>query len=89
MKTASNFNPNANVTSYWGGALDISIGSGSYFNNEQHLNFSSTEECKIVSDVYSENPNTATFELRNSSGQVLDDTIHSLITGKQKIIVKF
>ena len=26
--------------------LDISIGSGSYFNNEQHLNFSSTEECK-------------------------------------------
>ena len=49
--TASNFNPNANVTSYWGGVLDISIGSGSYFNNEQHLNFSSTEECKIVSQM--------------------------------------
>ena len=88
--TASNFNPNANVTSYWGGALDISIGSGSYFNNEQHLNFSSTEECKIVSaDVYSENTNTVTFELRNSTGLVIDDTTHSLIPGKQKIMLNF
>tara|TARA_B000000532_G_scaffold227918_1_gene207239 strand:+ start:1772 stop:3583 length:1812 start_codon:yes stop_codon:yes gene_type:complete len=88
--TASNFNPNANVTSYWGGALDISIGSGSYFNNEQHLNFSSSEECIIVSaDVYSENPNTVTFELRNSSGLVIDDTTHLLIPGKQKIMLNF
>ena len=44
--------------------FDISIGSGSYFYNNQHLNFNSYEECVIVSaDVYSENSNTVTFEL--------------------------
>ena len=39
--------------------------------------------------MYSENPNTVTFELRNSSGIVIDDTTHSLIPGKQKIMLNF
>ena len=88
--TASNFNPSANISSFYGGALDISIGSGSYFYNNQHLNFNCYEECVIVSaDVYSENSNTVTFELRNSSGSVLDDTTYSLSPGKQKILLNF
>ncbi len=88
--SASNYNMNANIDLMFGGALDNTIGSGSYFYNDQYLIFSSTEDCVILSsDVYSENPVTVTFELRNSSGLVLDDTTHSLVPGKQNIKLNF
>ncbi len=88
--TASNFNPSANVSSFNGGAIDNGIGSGSYFYNDQHLIFNSNAECVIRSaDIYSENVNTITFELRNSNGLVLDDTTYTVIPGKQNIILNF
>ena len=47
--TASNFNPLANVNSFNGGPVENNIGAGSYFYNNQHLNFSSNEACRIIS----------------------------------------
>ena len=35
---ASNYNSNANVTSFNGGALDNNIGSGAYFYNDLPFN---------------------------------------------------
>ena len=60
-----------------GGAINNSIGSGAYFNNDQHLVFNASKECVIKSAIiYAESSNTILFELRNSNGVVIDDTIH-------------
>jgi len=84
------FDPLANVSVYNGGALDINIGSGTYFYNDQHLIFDSNEECIIKSaDIYAENSNTITFELRDDNGLVLDDTTYFVLAGQQNIILDF
>ena len=88
--SASNYNPLANVTNFNGGALDNTIGSGSFFLGDQHIIFNSNEECIIRSaDIYSETSNNITFEIRNSNGLVLDDTTYNLTAGKQNIILNF
>ena len=88
--TASNYNPNANVNSFNGGAIDNNIGGGSYFNNNQYLIFDSYENCLIKScDIYAENYRSITFELRNSNGTVIDDTTLYVSPGKQNIILNF
>jgi len=87
---ASNYNSNANVTSFNGGALDNNIGSGAYFYNDQHLIFDSYDNCLIKScDVYLENSTSLTFELRNNNGTVIDDTTIFVFSGKQNIILNF
>ena len=64
-----NYDPNANTTLAYGGALDNTFGSGGYFNGNQHLIFDSYKDCNIKSAiVYADASNTITFELRNSSG---------------------
>ena len=84
--SASNFDPNANTTVAFGGALDNSFASGGYFNGDQHLNFSASKECIIKSAmIYSEANNTITFELRNSGGVVIDDTTLTIFSGQQII----
>ena len=84
------FDPLANVSVYNGGAIDINIGSGSYFYNDQHLIFDSNEDCIIRSaDIYAENSNTITFELRDDNGVVLDDTTYFISAGQQNIILNF
>ena len=45
---ASNYNSNANVSSFNGGALDNNIGSGDYFYNDQHLIFDSYDILNLV-----------------------------------------
>ena len=88
--TASNYNYNANVSTFYGGAMDNNIGSGSYFYNNQHLIFDSYDNCLIKScDVYAEDFKNITFELRNNNGNVIDDTTLSISPGKQKIILNF
>ena len=88
--TATNYNSLANTDNWSGGALDNMIGSGSYFNGDQHLIFNSNEECVIRSaDFYSESSNTITFELRDNNGNILDDTTHFLTAGKQNLILNF
>jgi N-acetylneuraminic acid mutarotase len=88
--TASNYNSNANVSTFFGGAMDNNIGSGSYFYNNQHLIFDSYDNCLIKScDVYAEDFKNITFELRNNNGNIIDDTTLSISPGKQKIILNF
>ena len=88
--SASNFDPTANTTIAFGGALDNSFASGGYFNGDQHLIFDANKECIIKSAIiYSEAPNNLTFELRNSGGNIIDDTIISIGAGKQRIDLNF
>ena len=87
---ATNFDPLANTTLWFGGALDNTFGSGSFFNGDQHLIFDATKECIIKSAmIYSEASNNITFELRNSGGNVIDDTTLSIASGQQRIDLNF
>ena len=87
---ASNFNPNANTSLEYGGELDNIFGTGSFFNNNQHLIFDATNDLVIKSAVfYAEEPKTITFELRNSNGTVIDDTTHNVIQGQQQLALNF
>jgi len=88
--SASNFDPTANTTVAFGGALDNAFGSGSYFNGNQHLIFDSYKECIIRSSLIdSESSNTITFELRDNSGNVLDDTTLYVLDGVQRVDLNF
>lgn len=87
---ASNFNPIANTSSLFGGELNNTFSSGDYFNGEQHLIFNSYSEFNIKSaEFYAESPKLITFELRNSSGVVLDDTTHFVSSGNQTLHLNF
>ena len=86
---AQNFDPNAIQLLH----MEVSnntFGGGSYFNGDQHLNFDALKECVIKSAViYAEASSTITFELRNSSGSVIDDTTLNVISGQQRITLNF
>ena len=85
-----NYDPNANTSIAFGGILDSTFGTGGYFNGDQHLIFDASKVCVIKSaDIYSESTNTITFELRNSGGNVIDDTTLSVLAGAQRIDLNF
>ena len=89
-QTASNYDPNANTVIASGGALDNTFNSGSYFNNDQHLNFDASKVCVIKSAIiYSEGTNTISFELRDNNGTVIDDTTLNVVAGQQTITLNF
>lgn len=57
------------------GAVDNSIGTGRYFEYDQHLIFDAYTNFTLVSvHVYSDRPQNRTIELRDNSGTVLQDT---------------
>lgn len=88
--TASNYNPSANTSIAFGGALDNLFSTGGYFTGSQHLIFNSSENCIIKSAVfYSESVNTITFELRDNNGIILDDTTHTVAIGQQRLDLNF
>ncbi|MEE2954261.1 MAG: hypothetical protein VX347_03720 [Bacteroidota bacterium] len=88
--TASNYDPLANVSSFFGGAKDNNIGSGSYFAGNQHLVFDANKECIIKSAVvYAQSSNTITFEVRDNSGTIINDTTLLVIPGKQRLNLGF
>ena len=87
---SSNFDSIANTNIAFGGALDNSFGSGSYFTGNQYLIFDSYKECVINSAlIYAQNNNTITFELRDNNAVVIDDTTLNVITGEQTINLNF
>jgi N-acetylneuraminic acid mutarotase len=87
---AANFDPNANTTIAFGGALDNTFSSGGYFNGNQFQVFNSAKACIIKSALIdSESANTITFELRNSAGTVIDDTTLNVVEGEQQINLNF
>jgi len=74
----------------FGGALDSTIGNGSFYSGNRHLIFNSYVECKLVSAViYANTISTITFELRNDLGIVLDDTTLTVAIGQQTIYFDF
>jgi hypothetical protein len=88
--SANNFDPTANTTVAFGGALDNTFGSGGYFNGDQHLVFDASKECVIKSaTIDAESSSTILFELRNSNGVVIDDTTLNVIAGQQQVILNF
>ncbi len=85
-----NYNSNANTLIAFGGALDSTIGTGGYFNGDQHLIFDSNQDCIIRSaHINSQGSNSIIFELRDNNGIVLDDTTISVTLGHQKIDLNF
>jgi len=88
--SSSNFDPNANTTVSFGGALDNFFASGGYFNGNQHLIFDSYKECVIKSAIIdSESANTITFELRDNLGSIINDTTLFVVSGLQRIDLNF
>ena len=88
--SASNYDPNANTSIAFGGAVDNTIGTGGYFNGNQHLIFDATKPFKIKSAVvYAQNSNTITFELRDNNSAVIDDTTINVVSGQQRLYFDF
>ena len=87
---ANNYNPNANISIDYGGEPDNMFSTGSFFDGNQHLIFDASTDLLIKSAVfYAEDPKTITFELRDNSGSVIDDTTHYVIQGQQQLILNF
>ena len=88
--SASNYDPLANTSIAYGGIVDPTIASGTYFAGNQYLIFDAYSETNIVSaDVYAQSSNTITFELRDSNGSVLDDTTITVAGGQERLYFDF
>ena len=87
---ASNYNALADTNIVYGGIIDPNIGSGGYYTGDQHLIFDSYVESRIVSAIiHTQYPCSATFELRDNSANVLDDTTIVVSPGGQRIYLNF
>ena len=89
---AINFNPNANTLETRGGELDTSFGLGGFFaaNSSAALVFDANEECILKSAVfYAQYPNSIKFEVRDSIGNIIDDTTLNVVQGKQRLTLNF
>ncbi len=72
------------------GATSNSIGSGAYFNFDQHLIFDVTKSCEIVSVlVYANSSKNRTVELRDNNGVVLQSKTVNIPQGSQRINLNF
>lgn len=88
--SSNNFNPSANTSLEFGGEANNTFSSGGYFMGDQHLIFDAATDLIIKSAVfYADFANSITFELRNSSGTVIDDTTHFLNPGQQQLELNF
>ena len=86
--TASNYNSNANVNSFNGGALDNNIGRFLFiFYNNQYLIFDSYDNC-LIKSCYIEKL-IYNFELRNSIGTLSMIQLYMYHVCKQNIILNF
>ena len=80
----------ANYLTYNFGLLDTLAASGEFSNYNGHLILDAITPSIIKSaNVYSDDTNSVTFELRDNSGIVLDDVIHTVYPGIQNLIFDF
>ena len=89
---AINFNPNANTLETTGGELDTSFGLGGFFgaNSTAALILDANEDCVLKSAVfYAQFPNSIKFEIRDSIGNIIDDTTLNVVPGKQRLTLNF
>ena len=76
--------------SVYGGALDTNIGTGYYYYGDKYLIFDSYVACNLVSaDVYAGQSDTIIFEVRGSTGNVIDDTTITVSIGHQTLYLDF
>jgi len=77
-------------TPVFGGPLDFTIGSGSYYQGNQYLIFDCYKSSKLISAlIYADISDTVTFELRDNNGTVINDTVITVISGPQTISFNF
>ena len=76
--------------SVYGGPLDTNIGTGYYYYDDKYLIFDSHVTCNLVSaDVYAEQSKTIIFEVRDNTGNVIDDTTITVSGGHQTLYLDF
>ncbi len=74
----------------FGGPIDTATAGGEFSNWNGALILDCNSPSKLISaEVYAEITNTITFELRDNSGGVLDDTTITVQPGKQRIYFDF
>ena len=87
---SQNFNPNANSVVAFGAPQNNSFSSGSFFNGNQYLIFDANDNFRIKSATfYADSTNVVTFELRDNSGNVIDDTTLNVSSGQQRLTLNF
>jgi plastocyanin len=80
----------ANHSTYNFGLLDTLAASGEFSDYDGHLILDAIIPSIIKSaNVYSDDTNSVTFELRDNSGIVLDDVTHMVYPGIQNLIFDF
>ena len=76
--------------SIYGGILDNTVGGGGYFSGQQSLEMSCYLPSELVSAVvYAEDTVLQTFEIRDNSGNVLDDTTVTVIPGGHRVYFNY
>ena len=79
-----------NSSPIFGGPLDFTIGSGSYYQGNQYLIFDCYASSKLISAlIYADTSNTVIFELRDNNGTVINDTVITVVSGPQTIYFNF
>lgn len=80
----------ANYNTYSGGILDTATASGAFSNYNGALVLDASLPSIIKSaNVYSQDTNTVTFELRGSAGNVLESITHTVYPGVQRLVFDF
>ena len=80
----------ANYSTYNFGLLDTLAASGEFSDYDGHLILDATIASIIKSaNVYSDDTNSVTFELRDASGIIIQDVTHAVYPGVQSLIFDF
>ncbi len=76
--------------SVYGGIPNNTIATGGMYTGNRSLILDCNLPSEIISTVvYSADSNLITFELRDASGTVVDDTTHQLLPGGQRVVLNF
>ena len=80
----------ASYNTYNGGILDTAIAPGAFSNYNGALVLDASLPSIIKSaNVYSQDTNTVTFELRGSTGNILESIAHTVYPGVQRLVFDF
>ncbi len=80
----------ASYNNYNGGILDTAIAPGAFSNYNGALVLDASLPSIIKSaNVYSQDTNTVTFELRGSTGNILESITHTVYPGVQRLVFDF
>ena len=90
LNSTTNYFLKKETTPVFGGPPDDNIGSGGFYNSNRHLFIDCYSPSTIVSfDVYAGSMNTITFELRDSTSNVIKDSTITVSLGLNTLYVDF